>query len=142
MQDQEFQIGASVLAEWLDNDGNGCVDNPEVLEQLTTAKNVKEEYNLDIDWMVKPAFIFPSTGIFDTDWYTINKAILLEGFYKAQSVYKSGWFPDCIGAAATGDPYCRDESLEEIWHGITDIGYAGAWPEVFGTQSSLLTQVS
>merc|ERR1719270_513111 len=112
--DQEFQIGASVLAEWLDNDADGCVD--------------------------KPAFIFPSTGIFDTDWDTIYRATILEGFYEAQKVYKSGWFPDCIGAAATGDPYCRDESLEEIWHGITDIGYAGAWPDVFGRDSSLLTQ--
>ena len=27
----EFQHGASVLAEWLDNDEDGCVDTPEVL---------------------------------------------------------------------------------------------------------------
>lgn len=131
-----------MLAEWLDNDADGCVDNPEVLEQLTNAKDVGDQYGMGREWMVKPAFIFPSTGIFDTDWDTIYRATILEGFYEAQKVYKSGWFPDCIGAAATGDPYCRDESLEEIWHGITDIGYAGAWPDVFGRDSSLLTQVS
>ena len=31
VQDTEFQHGASVLAEWLDNDEDGCVDTPEVL---------------------------------------------------------------------------------------------------------------
>ena len=61
----------------------------------------------------------------------------------AQKVFKSGFHPDCIGPAATGDPYCRDESLEEIWHGITDIGYAGAFPDTFNTSyasHSLMTQ--
>ena len=69
----------------------------------------------------------------DTDeavWTAINTGLGLEGFYMAQKVFKSGFHPDCIGPAATGDPYCRDESLEEIWHGITDIGYAGAFPVV------------
>ena len=31
VQDAEFQHGASVLAEWLDNDEDGCVDTPEVM---------------------------------------------------------------------------------------------------------------
>ena len=31
----QFQHAASVLAAWLDNDGNGCVDNPSVLTKLT-----------------------------------------------------------------------------------------------------------
>ena len=31
----QFQHTASVLAAWLDNDGDGCVDNPTVLTKLT-----------------------------------------------------------------------------------------------------------
>ena len=35
----QFQHAASVLAEWLDNDGDGCVDNPSVLAKLTERQN-------------------------------------------------------------------------------------------------------
>ena len=32
--DEKLQHAASVLAEWLDNDEDGCVDNQPVLEEV------------------------------------------------------------------------------------------------------------
>merc|ERR1711997_215968 len=37
--DAKFQHAASVLAEWLDNDEDGCVDNPTVLTALLAKHN-------------------------------------------------------------------------------------------------------
>ena len=38
ISDAKFQHVASVLAEWLDNDEDGCVDIPTVLAKLLAAK--------------------------------------------------------------------------------------------------------
>ena len=137
-----FNIGASVLAEWLDNDADGCVDTPEVLEKLLESKDIGTA-TVGFEWFARPAFVFPDGMEEDADYDAIDKALGLEGFWMAQKVFEGGFFPNCIGSAATGDPYCRDEAMEEIWHGITDFGYALAFPSVFNTSrdsNSLVSQ--
>ena len=131
-----------MLAELLDNDQDGCVDTPEVLDAMLSSKDIGEPYGYE--WPAVPAFVFFSETEQElTNWTIPVGSLGLEGFYMAQKVFKSGWHPDCIGAAATAQPYCRDEAFEEIWHGITDIGYALAFPDVFATSydsNSLVTQ--
>ena len=125
----------------MDNDQDGCVDNPEVLENLLEAKDIGADFG--IEWLAKPAFAFPNGLEQDANYTAIHDALGLEGFWLAQKVFKGGFFPNCIGPASTGDPYCRDEAFEEIWHGITDWGYGPAFPEVFNRSydsNSLVTQ--
>ena len=130
-----------MLAEWLDNDQDGCVDNPEVLVKLLESKDIGTDWG--IEWMAKPAFAFVNGLEQDVNYTAIGTTLGLEGFWLAQKVFKGGFFPNCVGPAATAQPYCRDESMEEIWHGITDVGYAGAFPDVFAVgydSNSLVSQ--
>ena len=63
------------------------------------------------------------------------------GYYTSAPLYNGELLPSCSGPAATSS--CADASLEEIWHVITDAGYAKAFPATFSTDStsnSLLVQ--
>merc|ERR1711988_1211570 len=78
----------------------------------------------------------------DGSW-TNALALSLEGasYYTNALVYNEEILPSCSGPAATST--CVDASLEEIWHMITSVGYAKAFPTTFATAStsnSLLTQ--
>ena len=48
-----------MLAEWLDNDRDGCVDTPAVLAKLLETEDIGQQYG--VQWPARPAFIFPST---------------------------------------------------------------------------------
>ena len=53
LQDDQFQHMASVLASWMDNDEDGCVDNPSVLTKLLEKIEVSEVLK------VQPAILGP-----------------------------------------------------------------------------------
>jgi len=122
---------ASVLASWLDNDDDGCADTPEVLAKLLEKFN---HYGME----VQPAILAP--GIEGLEEENLDAAYY--GGYVANAVlYPREVLPSCSGPSATGN--CVDASLEEIWHVITDMGYAKVFPSVFSPYSdseSLLTQ--
>jgi len=124
--DVQFQHVASVLAEWLDNDEDGCVDNPLVLTKLVSTSP-------------KASIVVPGKDGSWTD--TVFLALEAAGYINTAPLYTGETLPACAGTAATSQ--CADASLEEIWHVITSLGYAKAWPGTFGTgttPTSKLTQ--
>merc|ERR1711970_1073060 len=124
--DVQFQHVASVLAEWLDNDEDGCVDNPLVLTKLVSSSP-------------KASIVVPGKDGSWTD--TLFLALEAAGYINTAPLYTGETLPACAGPAATSQ--CADASLEEIWHVITSLGYAKAWPGTFGTgqtPASKLTQ--
>ena len=63
------------------------------------------------------------------------------GYIGNAVLYPREVLPWCSGPSATSS--CVDASLEEIWHVVTDMGYAKVFPSVFSPESdseSLLTQ--
>ena len=116
-----------MLAAWLDNDGDGCVDNPTVLTKLT------EKVDLGGTVKVQAAIVVSETASYDK----LNAA----GYFTKAPQYNNETFPNCSGPAATSR--CADATLEEVLHMITDVGFAKAFPTTFATSNtsnSLLTQ--
>jgi len=123
--DAKFQHVASVLAEWLDNDEDGCVDIPLVLSKMTTTSpkpfTLAERDNGQMTNAELSAF---NSAGFQLSTITSNKELL----------------PACAGVAATDN--CIDATLEEVLHMVTDKGYMPAFPSTFSTEvnsNSLLT---
>ena len=109
-----------MLAEWLDNDEDGCVDNPTVLTKML------EKVNND-----QAAIIAPGT----------SSSYTADGYFSSAPILNKEIIPSCSGPSATTT--CVDASLEEIWHMVTSVGYAKAFPTTFATAStsnSLLVQ--
>ena len=108
------------MASWLDNDGDGCVDNPTVLTKML------EKVNND-----QAAIIAPGT----------SSSYTADGYFSSAPILNKEILPSCSGPSATTT--CVDASLEEIWHMVTSVGYAKAFPTTFATEStsnSLLVQ--
>ena len=126
--DAQFQHAASVLAEWLDNDEDGCVDNPTVLTKL-----IEKTDGLG------PAIVVPGD---DSSWTdAVRQSLETAGYYTTAPLFNRELNPHCSGPAA--NTTCIDASLEEIWHVITSNGYAKAFPSIFAVEStsnSTLTQ--
>jgi len=123
ISDAKFQHVASVLAEWLDNDEDGCPDNPLVVTKMTTTSP-------------KP-FTWAEQ---DNAELSNVESFISAGFEPASVTYNGELLPDCAGIAATDD--CADATLEEVLHMITDKGYTAAFPSAFSTEvnsNSLLT---
>jgi len=107
----KFQHIASVFAEWMDNDGDGCVDNPLVLTKLL------QNPPRSVPVALKDQSSNP--------WDAFAKA----GWKPSVVMYDDEILPNCAGTKATDA--CADASLEEILHLITAEGFQYAWPKVF-----------
>jgi len=112
--DKKFQHVASVLASWLDNDQDGCVDNPLVVAKMLSGNS-------------KPVALAPGTSEPSNQAMEALNAL---GFDSTAPMYNNEILPDCAGPKATNN--CADATLEEVLHIITAHGFAKAWPEVFG----------
>ena len=116
-----------MLAEWLDNDEDGCVDNPTVLTKLLEKVD-----------NAQASIVVTGNGTY-TD--ALRDSLQGAGYYTNAHVWNYEVLPSCSGPSATSS--CVDASLEEIWHMVTSVGYAKAFPTTFATEStsnSLLVQ--
>ena len=126
----QFQHAASVLAELLDNDGDGCVDNPTVLTKLTEKTDVDK-------LLVQASIVMPGKGGSWEKEDALTQSLFNAGYWAGRQGY--GYYnallndeyllPSCSGPTATSS--CADASLEKIWHVITTQGYAKAFPWIF-----------
>ena len=110
--DDKLRHAAGVLAQYLDNDGDGTPDNPRVIAALRKSKGI--------------VFMFDSDQTFEkTD---IHRHIPQRVWNEMMTI---GLFADQTlpGAAARGG---FDATLEEVLHLVTAGGYSMAYPEVFG----------
>jgi hypothetical protein len=106
--DDKLLHAANMMAEYLDNDEDGVPDNPKVLDALVRKNTILV--------MAKD----------EDELRAIGRGVLPPG--AKQSLYDYETRP---GGAEQG---VFDAAIEEIIHPITDVGYAIAYPEVFGTE--------
>lgn len=107
VMDEKLLHAANLLAEYLDNDEDGVPDNQLVIDALVK-KNTSIVMAKDED-----------------ELRSMNRGSFPPG--AAQSLFDYETRP---GGAERG---VFDAALEEIIHPITDVGYALAYPEIFGT---------
>lgn len=106
--DEKMLYAANMMAEYLDNDEDGVPDNQLVVDAMVS-ENTMLLMGKDEDEMRS------------MDWSTIPPGAK-QGLWDEETV---------PGGAQRG---IFDAALEEIIHPITDVGYAKAYPEVFGTK--------
>jgi hypothetical protein len=106
--DEKMLHAANMMAEYLDNDEDGVPDNQLVVDAMVS-ENTMLLMGKDEDEMRS------------MDWNTIPSGAK-QGLWDEETV---------PGGAQRG---IFDAALEEIIHPITDVGYAKAYPEVFGTK--------
>ena len=100
------------MAEWMDNDENGCVDTPAILKHLVPTKT----------GVNPPAMVVYKKG--NSNWDS--------GFGSfAIRAPQEGWEtrPNCSGT--TGTDRCNDATLEEVFHVVSAQGYAEAFKKQF-----------
>lgn len=108
VDDDRLLHAANVLAQYLDNDEDGAVDNPDVWNAMVNngAYLVMWKKQSDLNRISPPA-----------------DAI-------GQDLGNDETIPDWHSNGQTGR---FDASLEEVWHLVTHAGYEQAYPNVFGT---------
>jgi len=117
VEDVKLYHAANVMAEYLDNDEDGKVDNAKVYDIL----------------IAKKAFLFMWKDASDAKKMGFPKGI------EGQDLGNSETNPEFVSKNCVGK---FDASLEEILHLITHIGYANAYPKVFGeNQGSELCEI-
>ena len=105
---------ANVLAEYLDNDENGSVDQPEVLDKLMG------ESTGEIATMV----LFASET--EQESYGESLETLIQVLPRSQNLFADEIFE----GGSLGDN--RDATLEEVLHLVTDLGWDEAFPDIWG----------
>ncbi len=107
--DKKLLHAANVMAQYLDNDENGVIDNQLVVDKMLENKAFmvmwKKESDLNIE--IPEGRIGQDLGNDETN-------------------------PDFVKNGNTGR---FDASLEEVWHIISNAGYAYAYPNVFGVSA-------
>merc|ERR1712037_967099 len=104
VSDAKFQHVASIMAEWLDNDEDGCVDTPIILKHLVgkTSNEVT-------------AYAVVKSNKAKANWYApFDKKNLVCS--APQSEFETE--PKCTGLKGTN--VCSDATLEEVWMGTRD----------------------
>ena len=114
---------ARILAEWMDNDEDGAVDDPRVAAELVGGGAFLVMFDTERD---------ARRGLRGA-----QRRIERNGFHIGQDLYGEETLPD-------GPPHARragrfDASLEEVWHLVSN-GWTAAYPEAFDyTPGSRLT---
>jgi len=103
VDDSKLLHTANILAQYLDNDEDGIVDNQIVLDALISSKASIGMKKNSSSWVQTPQY--------------------------AQDLYGSETIPEWHSNGHTG---AFDASLEEVLHVITHSGYANAYPNIFG----------
>lgn len=114
VKDENLLHAANVLAQYLDNNEDGVVDNQLVLDKMIENGAFVVMWNKERDLNVE----IPENRI-------------------GQDLGNEETIPNFVSNGCTGE---FDATLEEIWHIISHSGYAYAYPEVFGEYSG--TQLS
>ena len=109
---------ASVMAELLDQDGDGCADDPNVL------RNILKYDSKKISMVVGNN---QNSGITTA----ASNAMQKKGFILGQNLFFAEVIPKCSGLNFTSD--CSDSSIEEQFHFITSFGHSRAYGQIFGT---------
>ena len=105
---------ANILARYLDNNEDGIIDNPPVVEQMIRHKAAM------VIWQRKTE---------------------LRGLSKSGYIQDLGANEIVPGWHTNGHTGKFDASIEEIWHLITHAGYANAYPDIFGeSEGTALTK--
>ena len=100
---------ANVLAQYIDNDENGAVDNPLVLDKMLENG--------------------ACMTLFDKERSSDQRRFfnsLNDDIYFSQDLYATEIFPDW----SYSSPF--DATLEEVLHLVTHAGYSKVYPEIFG----------
>ena len=105
---------ANVLAEYLDNDENGTVDQPEVLAKLLGNSNS------EIATMV----LFESES--EQESFMDSFETLMQILTRSQNLFADEIFEN----GSSGND--RDATLEEVLHLVTDLGWDEAFPDIWG----------
>ena len=105
---------ANVLAEYLDNDENGTVDEPSVLTKLLG--NSKAE--------IATMVLFASKN--EQASFEDSFGPLMSVLTRTQNLFANEIFEN----GSTGNN--RDATLEEVLHLVTDLGWDKAFPTIWG----------
>ena len=104
--DAKLRHATALMAEYLDNDEDGAPDDSRVTAAMSEARSVLVMFGTENEASESGVWGDPATS-------TIS----------GQDLY----------ATETNPPQGFDAALEEVLHLITNYGYAGVWPDVFGT---------
>lgn len=107
VENSKLLHAANVMAQYLDNNEDGTVDNQLVLDKMLENKAFMVMWKNQSDLNMNP----PS-----------GRA--------GQDLGNDETNPSYVSSGLTGR---FDASLEEVWHIITNAGYASAYPTIFGT---------
>jgi len=122
---------ASIMAELLDQDGDGCADDPNVLRNILT--KVTNSYSKGR--LIRPGMVLPNKSVTNAQMM----AMVAKGFLPGQNLKFGEIEPKCSGLHNT--PNCVDASIEEVLHFITTYGHSKVYRKIFGVsweaQSSL-----
>jgi hypothetical protein len=113
--DDKVLHAAHVLAQYLDNDEDGVVDDAELLAEMT-----EQAGGASLVMFGNEAEL-ESSGVFESD--------LLDSF-RVQDLLGDETHPD--GSSASGG---FDATLEEVWHLVSSKGHSSLRPDVFGEEA-------
>lgn len=108
VEDAKLLYAANIMAQYLDNNEDGVVDNQLVVDKMVAHK----------------AFLFMWKNQ-STDFLDMQPSGRM-----GQDLGNDETHPSFVSSGRTG-PF--DAGLEEVWHIITNAGYAQAYPTIFGT---------
>lgn len=106
--DANLLHAANLLAQYLDNDEDGTVDNQAVMDAMIANKAYLVMWKIESD--LDNAFINGRTG---------------------QDLGNDETHPSFVDNGRIGE---FDAALEEVWHIVTHAGHETAYPNIFGTQ--------
>ena len=109
--DAKMSHAAHVLAQYLDNDEDGVVDNSAVGEALSNTLGGATLVMFASESEIESSGIFESNAIDQ---------------FPAQDLYATETHPEGSGPAGF------DATLEEVLHLVTHYGYSAVYPDVFG----------